>query len=93
MMSTLAIIFGIAAIVFAILNLIFLIKNKDSKLFRFLSISCTAIVPALFYVEAAQYVVKKDIAALEDVVVTIANIVLGLVIASIVINSISLLKK
>lgn len=85
-------ILGIVSIIFALLNVIFAIKNKSSKWYRFCSLSLTALTVCAFYSEAASRVVKEDWAGLMDTMPTMNKALWILVILSIAINSISLFK-
>ena len=53
-------IFGIGAIVFALLNVIAAIKNKNAERYRFLSLSLTALTVCAFYFDGANRVIKED---------------------------------
>lgn len=83
-------ILGIVSIIFALLNVIFAIKNKSSKWYRFCSLSLTALTVCVFYSDAATRVVKEDWAGLMDTMPTMNKALWVLVILSIAINSISL---
>lgn len=87
------IILGVAAVVTAILNIIWTMKNQDAQWFRFISMSLTALTLCVFYSTNAEWVLNEDWSALMDVVPTMSKALWGLTIASIVINSISLFKK
>lgn len=50
-------IFGIGAIIFALLNVITTIKNKNAERYRFLSLSLTV---CAFYFDGASRVIKED---------------------------------
>lgn len=85
-------ILGIVSIIFALLNVIFAIKNKSSKWYRFCSLSLTALTVCAFYSEAASRVIKEDWAGLMDTMPTMNKALWILVILSIAINSVSLFK-
>ena len=85
-------IFGIGAIIFALLNVNLAIKNKSSKWYRFCSLSLTALTVCAFYSEAASRIIKEDWAGLMDTMPTLKKVLWVLVILSIAINSISLFK-
>lgn len=85
--------FGIAAIITAILNVIWSLQNREAKWFRFCSLSFTAFTICSFYAEAAHWIVVENWSALMDVVPATSNIVWVLTVASVVINCISLFKK
>ena len=84
---------GVAAIVTAILNVIWSMRNRETKWFRFISLSFTALTLCAFYSADAKWVLNKDWSALMDVVPTMSKALWVLAIASILINSISLFKK
>ena len=84
---------GVAAIITAILNVIWRVKNQEAKWFRFISLSLTALTLCAFYSINAQWVLNEDWSALMDVVPTMSKALWVLTIVSILINSISLFKK
>ncbi|WP_311537173.1 hypothetical protein [uncultured Anaerococcus sp.] len=84
-------IFGILAIIFAILN-IFNFKKK-SDIFRFLSLSFTSFTVCAFYADGASRVIIEDWAGLMDTMPTISKALWLCVGLSILINSISLIKS
>lgn len=56
-------IFGIGAIIFALLNVITTIKNKNAERYRFLSLSLTSLTSltvCAFYFDGASRVIKED---------------------------------
>ena len=82
--------FGIFAIMAAIVSIAVKIRGGDNKKYSYASVCLTALTMAFFYKDAVRRVVEKDISGLEDVVVPIANPLMFLVIASIVINTLAL---
>lgn len=84
---------GISAIIFAILNIIWVFRNKNAKWFRFLSVSLTALTVCSFYADGAARVVKEDGGGLMDIMPAMSKILWVCVILSIVINSLSLFKE
>lgn len=84
---------GVAAILTAILNIVWSIRNQDAKWFRFISLSLTALTLCAFYSADAKRVLNEDWSALMDVVPTMSKALWVLTIVSILINSISLFKK
>lgn len=86
------IVLGIAAIIFAVLNIVFTLKKKNAGLYRYLSLSFTAVTVCAFYSSAARDVAEKDWSALMDTVPTISTALWVLVLISILINSVSLFK-
>lgn len=86
-------ILGFGAIVFAILNLVWFIKKKGTKLFRFFSLSLTALTICAFYSDGAVRVVNEDWGGLMDVMPTMSKVLWICVLLSILINSISLFRE
>ena len=84
---------GIAAIITAVLNIIWTLNDLDAKWFRFISLSLTALTLCAFYTEVYQWILIKDWSALYDVVPTMSKALWIITILSIIINSISLFKK
>ena len=85
------IIFGLAAIITAILN-IMNYKNR-ADIFRFLSLAFTSLTVCVFYADGAGRVIEEDWAGLMDTMPTIAKAFWLCVGISIAINSISLIKS
>ena len=86
-------VFGIAAIIAAILNLAFCFSGKEAKYFRFASLSLTALTMCAMYSMVNNYVSFGDWSALMDVVPAMTKALWFLVIASILINGVSLFVK
>lgn len=84
-------IFGILAMIFAILN-IFNFKKK-SDIFRFLSLAFTSLTVCAFYADGASRAIIEDWAGLMDTMPTISKALWLCVGLSILINSISLIKS
>ena len=82
---------GAGAIIFAILNLVWTSKQKNSKWFGFISLSLTALTACSFYSDAAMQVVTDDWGGLMDVLPSMSKMLWICVIISIVVNSITLL--
>jgi len=91
--SFLWIIFGIAAIVTAIANIICLMLHKESKWFRFASLALTALTLCAFYGLAAKIVLSEDWSGALDVIPTLSKPLWFLTIVSILLNSFSLFIK
>jgi CDP-diglyceride synthetase len=87
------ILFGVVAIIMAILNIIWYVNNREPKWFRFASLAFTALTLCAFYSQNAAWVLKEDWSALVDVVPTMSNALWILTIVSILINGFSFLKK
>lgn len=85
--------FGIVAIMAAILNVVWTIWHREAKWFRFVSLSFTAFTLCAFLSQANEWVMIEDWSALMDVLPSTSKMMWFLTIASVVINSISLFKK
>ena len=85
--------FGIIAIIAAILNVIWTIRHREAKVFRFISLSFTALTLCAFYSMANHWAISGDSSALLDVMPTLSKALWFLTIAAIIINSVSLLVK
>ena len=85
--------FGITAIITAILNVIWTLRNREAKWFRFCSLSFTVFTLCSFYAEAAHWILVEDWSALMDVVPITSNMLWFLTVVSVAINSISLFKR
>ncbi len=86
-------VFGIGAILFTGLNVIYTFKNKNAKWFRFLGMSLTALTVCSLYADGAIRIVKKDWSGLLDIMPTMSKALWVCVIVSIAMNSISLFRK
>lgn len=82
---------GAGAIIFAILNLVWLFKQKSSKWFGFISLSLTALTVCAFYSDAAVRVINEDWGGLMDILPSMSKALWICVIISILANSIMLL--
>lgn len=82
---------GVGAIIFAILNLVWLFKQKSSKWFGFISLSLTALTVCAFYSDAAMRVINEDWGGLMDILPSMSKALWICVIISILANSIMLL--
>ena len=91
--SMIWIVFGIAAIVTAIANIICLILHKETKWFRFASLALTALTLCAFYGLAARIVLSEDWSGALDVIPTLSKPLWFLTIVSILLNSFSLFIK
>ena len=85
--------FGIVAIIMAILNVVWTVLHRDAKWFRFISLSFTAFTLCAFLKLTNGWVAGEDWSALMDVMPTLSRAVWILAGASVAINSISLFKK
>lgn len=91
--ETMWLILGIGAMIFALLNVTFTFKEKNTNWYRFISLSLTALTVCAFYSDGTRRVVKEDWSGLMDTMPIISKTLWILVILSILINSISFLKK
>ena len=82
---------GFGAIIFAILNLVWTSKQKNSKWFGFISLSLTALTACSFYSDAAVQVADEDWGAIMDILPSMSKTLWICVILSILVNSITLL--
>ena len=82
---------GFGAIIFAILNLVWTSKQKNSKWFGFISLSLTALTVCAFYSDAAMRVINEDWGGLMDILPSTSKALWICVIISILANSIMLL--
>lgn len=87
------VILGIAAIFTALLNVVWTLRRRNAKWFRFASISLTALTLCAEYSLVDKWVVNEDWAALMDVVPNMSVALWILTIVSILINGISLFIK
>ena len=85
-------ILGVGAIICAILNVLRSIQNKETKWFRYISLSLTALTVCAFYSDEASRVVNEDWGGLMDIMPTMSIALWICTIASLLINSISLFK-
>ena len=85
--------FGIAAMITAILNVVWTIRHRETKWLRFISVSCTAFSLCAFLSQVNGWVALEDQSALMDVLPGTSTAMWGLTIASVAINSISLFRK
>lgn len=85
--------FGLIAIAFAILNVVWTLGNREAKWFRFSSLAFTVFTLCAFYAQAAHWVLTEDWSALMDVLPGTSNVLWFLATASVVMNGISLFKK
>ena len=82
--------FGILAIILAILNVVFALKKKNAMWFRYLSLSLTALTVCALYREDAQMVIKSNWTGLMDITPALSTALWVCTIGSILVNSISL---
>ena len=85
--------FGIGAIIFAILNISWGFRNKPAKWFRFGSMALTVLTMCAFYSDGANRVVSGDWGGLMDIMPTMSKTLWICCITSIILNSISLFSE
>lgn len=86
-------VFGVAAIIAAIFNVVWTMKKKDAKWFRYISLSFTILTLCAEYNQLSQWVVNEDWSALLDVAPYMSDPLWALAVGSILINGISLLPR
>ena len=86
-------VFGILAVIFAILNLVFAFKGKEVKYFRFMSMALSIITLWVALKEELNLFFIKDFSALEDTAPTLINGLFVCSAGSILINGITLFKE
>lgn len=85
--------FGIGAIIFALLGIVWTVQNKKATWFRFFSLSFTAFTVCAFYSDGASMVVNEEWSGLMDIMPTVSKALWVCTIASILISSVSLLRE
>ena len=85
--------FGLGAIFFACLNLYSFYKNRDTSLYRFISMAFTCLTLLAFYRLAGRMLVDENWAGLMDTLPTMSTALLFLTLAAIIINGITLFKR
>ena len=86
-------VFGIVAIVSAIMNIAWALTGRDPKWFRFISLSATALTLCGFYSNNARWVTNEDWSALMDVVPAMTTGLWRLTTLSIIINGVTMFRK
>lgn len=86
-------ILGVGAILFAILNISSFSKNNTTRWYGVISLSLTALTVCAFYSDGARRVLVEDWSGLMDTMPTVSKALWVCVIASIIINSIPLLRE
>lgn len=87
------ILFGVSAIIFAVLNVVWTLNHRNAKWFRFVSLSLTALTVWALYYDAADYVKKEDWSTLMDILPSVSPALLVCTVLSIAINAISLFRE
>lgn len=83
---------GIGAIIFAILNIIWSIQNKEAKWFGYVSLSLTALTLCAIYSAEAGRVVNEDWSGIMDIMPAMSTSLWACTAASILLNSIAFFK-
>lgn len=86
------IILGVGAVLFAILNVLWSVQNKEAKWFSYASLSLTALTLCAFYSAEASRVLQEDWVGLMDVMPATSSALWMGTAASILVNSIALFK-
>ena len=84
---------GLASIITAVLNLISWTQGKETGCYRFASVSLTALTMCAFYSDGAKRVMAEDWGGLMDIMPAMSSALWVCVIASILINGITLFAK
>ena len=85
--------FGTVAIITSIFNVIWTVRRREAKWFRFISLSFTALTLCAYYSLANHWVSTNAADQLLDVIPTLSKALWFLTISSIMLNSVSLFKK
>ena len=91
--KTMWFVFGIVAIVSAIMNIAWALAGRDPKWFRFISLSATALTLCGFYSNNARWVINEDWSALMDVVPAMTTGLWRLTTLSIIINGVTMFRE
>ncbi len=86
-------ILGLGVIVFAFFTVIWAVRGKDARWFSYISLSLTALTLCAFYHDEAERVLSEDWAGLMDIMPTMSKSLWVCTFASILINSVGLLKR
>ena len=85
--------FGIIAIIAAIMNVVWTIRHREAEWFRYISLSFTALTLCAFYSMAKQWVLTSAASQLLDVMPTLSYVLWILTIASVLLNGICLIVR
>lgn len=83
---------GIGAAIAAVFGIVWAVKGKSAKWFRFISMALTAVALCAFYSQAGVWAAQQDWSALADVLPTVSGTLWVLTAASIGLNGISLIR-
>ena len=84
---------GLSAIITAFINIVSLVRDKETKYYRFVSFSLTALTLCAFYDDAARRVTVEDWGGLMDILLIMSIALWVCVIMLILINGITLFKS
>lgn len=82
--------FGVFAVITAILNVVWSLRKRAAKWFRFASLSFTAFTLCSFLTKVNEWVISEDWSALADVLPGASRMMWVLTLASVAFNGISL---
>ena len=83
---------GIGAIVFAVLTVICVVRDKGAKWFSYISLSLTALTLCAFYSDGATRVANGDLAGLMDIMPVMSKILWVCTVVSILVNFTAFIK-
>ena len=86
-------VFGVLAVIFAIVNVFVTFKSKKVPIVGFLSMAFTCCTLCACYSAEAKWVVEQNWGAIEDVMPTMSKMLWGCTIASIAINGFCLISQ
>ena len=81
-------VFGIAAVITAVLNVVWILHKRRAKWFRFASLSFTAFTLCSFLTKVSGWVSSEDWGALMDVLPAASGLMWILTLASVAVNGI-----
>lgn len=86
-------IFGLCAILFALLQLVWAVQDRNAAKLRFASLGFTAMTLCAFYSDGAMRVEVEDWAGLMDIMPTLSKFLWVCTVGSILVNAYSLFKE
>lgn len=81
-------VFGIVAVITAILNVVWTLRKREAKWLRFASLSFTAFMLCSFLTKVNGWVISEDWSALMDVLPSASGMMWVLTLASVAVNGI-----
>ena len=81
-------VFGIAAVITAVLDVVWMLRKRRAKWFRFASLSFTAFTLYSFLTKVNGWVISEDWSALMDVLPAASGLMWVLTLASVAVNGI-----